>query len=224
MSQSTPPSYLRAAEYIAIETAMMQSERGRGFLRDYLRRNRSAETETLLEAIAKLQRSLDDETGLRRLEDVRQDLTDVQRLIARTRREITAPESGLHCMAAEARQASGVIANAVAAISREIATLRERGAEKVLCADIERQADLIAGACVVIDLQRVRSEKLAAAFAQIEAEVMAILDLWDVDTRLPENFEKVPPKATLDTAMKNGLVEELTFAMLTDAQKAALFN
>lgn len=45
-------------DYEAIEAAVMESPRGRWFLSEFARRNRAADTNMLLEAIAKLERSV----------------------------------------------------------------------------------------------------------------------------------------------------------------------
>jgi hypothetical protein len=231
MSQSTPPSYSRAQAYAAIEAEMMQSEKGRGFLRDYLRRNRSAETEALLDAIAKLQQSLSDETGERRLETLREELTDVQRNMARSRRALAEivpayasgakpaiPHTGQSV--ADAREPSALITEASLAIAMASGMLRATGAQERLCGQIERQIDSIRDACEVIRANRDRQKLLEAAFQDVEAEIMAILDVWDFDAA-PKAEEQHPP--AIDKAL-NGLAEELSLAMLTDAQKAALFH
>jgi AraC-like DNA-binding protein len=50
-------------EYDAIEKAVMESARGRWFLREYARRNRAADTLTLLEAIGRLHAALAGQSG-----------------------------------------------------------------------------------------------------------------------------------------------------------------
>jgi hypothetical protein len=171
MSQSTPPFALMPADYIAIEKAILQSSKGRGFLADYLLRNRTAETEVLLAAIAKLHRALDGMEGARQLARLKTDLVELQRNMARARRELAAmllPEDDA--------KAAGV-----------------------------------------------RADKLDAAFSHVESEIMARLDMWDYEAE-PAEKEVTPLPPALETALRKGLIEELTFAMLSDAQKAALFN
>src|SRR5436305_14863162 len=50
-------------EYDAIEKAVMESARGRWFLNEYARRNRAADTLTLLEAIGRLHGVLAGQSG-----------------------------------------------------------------------------------------------------------------------------------------------------------------
>jgi hypothetical protein len=170
MSQSSTTFALTPADYIAIERAILQSAKGRGFLSDYLLRNRNAETELLLEAIARLHRALEGTEGARQLTRMKSDLVDLQRNMARTRREL----------AAMMGEDDGV------------------PAEK-------------------------RASKLEAALSHIHSEIMAMLDMWDLEAE-PEETNEAPLPPALERAMRKGLIEELTFAMLSDSQKAALFN
>jgi hypothetical protein len=53
-----PPAGLNAADYDAIEAAVMETARGRWFLIEYDRRRRAAETAQLLEAVTRLERAV----------------------------------------------------------------------------------------------------------------------------------------------------------------------
>jgi hypothetical protein len=57
---SLPPQ-LREEDYETIEAAVMETARGRWFLAEYARRNRAADTCTVLDAVGKLEKTL---TGL----------------------------------------------------------------------------------------------------------------------------------------------------------------
>lgn len=167
MSQSATTSYLQFKDYAAIEAAMMQSEKGRSFLRDYLNRNRAAETEMLLASIAKLQRALNDKTTARRLEALRFDIAHLHAYIARTRRQL-------------ARETPG--------------------------------------------MQQAKTETLTGALAQVEAELMAILDLWNFEPEEPVATPAKPISLDMARALRKGLANELSAALLTDPQKDALFT
>jgi hypothetical protein len=53
-----PPAGLTAADYDAIEAAVMETARGRWFLLEYDRRRRAAETTQLLDAVTRLERAV----------------------------------------------------------------------------------------------------------------------------------------------------------------------
>ncbi|MBC8012567.1 MAG: hypothetical protein H7X74_00520, partial [Methyloceanibacter sp.] len=54
----TSPSHPSPEAYAALESLLRASPRGRWFLAEYARRNRTAETEMLLEAIARIERAV----------------------------------------------------------------------------------------------------------------------------------------------------------------------
>ena len=58
MTLTTPPAGIVPEDYERIEAAVMETERGRWFLLEFARRQRAAETRELLEAIARLERSV----------------------------------------------------------------------------------------------------------------------------------------------------------------------
>lgn len=70
------------ADYEAIEAAVMETARGRWFLREYARRNRNADTRMLLDAIGRLENAVSRE---RRALDVEQLRRKVQAMADATR-------------------------------------------------------------------------------------------------------------------------------------------
>lgn len=78
---------LSPGDYEAIEAAVMETSRGRWFLREYARRNRNADTKAVLSAIAGLERKLTNDETARTMEQIRSSLLDMEGAIAQTRRE-----------------------------------------------------------------------------------------------------------------------------------------
>lgn len=68
MTLTTPPAGLVPEDYERIEAAVMETARGRWFLMEFARRQHAAETAQLLEAIARLERSLADAASARQME------------------------------------------------------------------------------------------------------------------------------------------------------------
>ncbi|MFY9629445.1 MAG: hypothetical protein WAK03_15005 [Methylocystis sp.] len=58
MTLTTPPEGIVPEDYERIEAAVMETARGRWFLLEFARRQRAAETQQLLEAIARLERNV----------------------------------------------------------------------------------------------------------------------------------------------------------------------
>ena len=64
MADTPPPGDLVEDDFERIEDAVMETARGRWFLREYARRMRAAETSGLLDAIARIERVLTGEAAL----------------------------------------------------------------------------------------------------------------------------------------------------------------
>ena len=71
-------------DYEAIEGAVLESPRGRWFLGEFARRNRAADTLTLLEAIRKLERGVAENPAHQLSADLAAELQDVSRTVAST--------------------------------------------------------------------------------------------------------------------------------------------
>ncbi|GAC1338989.1 MAG: hypothetical protein NVSMB26_26670 [Beijerinckiaceae bacterium] len=117
-----PPAGLNAADYDAIEAAVMETARGRWFLSEFDRRRRAAETRHLIEAVERLEKAV-----------------GTDRALAFERHDkplaIASPLRGSDT-AAEAP--------AIAERLQDIAWhLRERGFDEAICVDIEEQARLV---------------------------------------------------------------------------------
>ena len=78
------------SRYEVIEATLMRSQEGRAFLAEYARRNRAADTEMLLEAIARLEHIIRRPQNDRDNEGVWGELVEMSEAIARMRREIAA--------------------------------------------------------------------------------------------------------------------------------------
>src|SRR3712207_6301035 len=84
------------AEYEAIEAAVMETARGRWFLSEFARRNRTADTNMLLDAIGRLEQAVTGERAVQNMDRVRFDLMEMAKAIARTKAEIAAIHSPDH--------------------------------------------------------------------------------------------------------------------------------
>src|SRR5262245_58968853 len=87
MPKNLAPPLLSAADYEAIEAAVMETARGRWFLVEYARRNRHADTEMLLGALARLENVVRHETVLPSPDGARNGLLEMAKAIARTKAE-----------------------------------------------------------------------------------------------------------------------------------------
>jgi chemotaxis protein CheZ len=84
------PAPFTDADYEMIAAAVLETERGRWFLAEHARRNRQADTKLVLEAIAKLERTLAHRPESPDPDRMRVDLVEMLNAITRTKAEIAA--------------------------------------------------------------------------------------------------------------------------------------
>ncbi|MGH1589754.1 hypothetical protein ACRBEV_17125 [Methylobacterium phyllosphaerae] len=200
MFGSVIPSANASAEYEAIEATIGASERGRWFLAEYARRNRGAETEVLLGAIARLERSVTADRGQEAFGHLRGNLLDMADAISRTKGEIAAISAAnseetrliqaslaLDAIVRETEQATSDILGAAEAIQEAAWTLRERGADAPACDALDRHATAIYTACSFQDLTAQRTARIVYTLRYLEDRVSAMIAIWG------EEAVRVPP-------------------------------
>src|SRR5258708_17333523 len=85
---STPPLPAAQSDYYCIYAALMDTARGRWFLQEYARRNRSADTKLLLAAIERIEAVVCAERSKQARQGFRSDLLEMSKAITRTRAEV----------------------------------------------------------------------------------------------------------------------------------------
>lgn len=196
MSKPTLPSPLRQEDYLAIEAAVMETARGRWFLSEYARRNRNADTDTLLGAIDKLEKTLVKERapGMA-VERLKMDLSDIAQSIEKTKEEIAQikheddvgterfvrASSELDAIVTQTENATGEILGAAEKIQEYAWTLREQGADEGHCDSLDEQATNIYMACSFQDLTGQRIQKIVDAMRYVEKRVNAMIEIWGLE-------------------------------------------
>ena len=79
------------SDYDAIEAAVMETARGRWFLREYAKRNRSADTALVIEAVDELKETILKERTAQAMGHIRADLQDMASAIQRTMKDFYTP-------------------------------------------------------------------------------------------------------------------------------------
>jgi hypothetical protein len=88
MTDDETPVTLSDAEYDAIEEAVMETARGRWFLREFAKRNRNADTEAVLAALSKLEQAMQSQEADGTLAAIRSNLRDMADAILRAKAEL----------------------------------------------------------------------------------------------------------------------------------------
>jgi chemotaxis protein CheZ len=190
MTAPQPPA-LSDADFDAILSAVMETNRGRWFLAEYARRNRYADTETLLGAIHRLENAMRREKAEAPPSGrVRDGLADMAEAIARTKQEIAAlrPDSKtgaiedtteeLDAIVSATEKATSDILAAAEQIQETAWILREHGAATEACDRLDQFATDIYTACSFQDLTGQRIRKVINVLRYLEARVIAMIQSW----------------------------------------------
>ncbi len=216
-------SPLNEADYEAIEAAVMETERGRWFLAKYAALNRNSDTNVLLDAIGKLERSMQENRTVAAssdVEQVRYDLVEMAAAIAQTKREIASlrpdeEENGGINVATEELDA---IVNATENATQEILqaaeniqeitwTMREAGVEEEHCEKIDNLITAVYTACSFQDITGQRTSKVVAVLRYLEERLDAMRHVWggeDVEAPAPTSTDTRPDAHLLNGPQLEG--------------------
>ncbi|HWK88037.1 MAG TPA: hypothetical protein VNQ34_11100 [Xanthobacteraceae bacterium] len=212
MSQPDKP-VLSEADFEAIAAAVNETERGRWFLAEYARRNRHADTERVLEAVARLERSLASRSDAAPAETIRSTIADMAEAIARTKAEIAAirpSEDNFGTISNATIELDAIVSTTELATSeilasaervQEIAwTLREQGLEPSFCDQLDGLMTQTYQACSFQDLTGQRIKKIVNVLHFLEERIEAMNLIWGgKDTR---GLKAEPP--TMEASLLNG--------------------
>jgi hypothetical protein len=185
-------------DYETIESAVMETERGRWFLKEFARRNRTADTQMLLEAIGRLEQAVAGERVAQDVERLRSNLREMATAITRTKTEIAsihaverehtrlfAASEALDAITRTTERATSDILAAAEHIQESAWTLREEGADPALCDDLDRRATEIYTACSFQDITSQRIAKIVQTLRYLEGRINAMIAIWDGGDALP---------------------------------------
>ncbi|MBL4784892.1 MAG: protein phosphatase CheZ [Cohaesibacteraceae bacterium] len=212
---TSEPSPLQQADYDAIQNAVMETARGRWFLTEYARRNRSADTDSVLGSIAKLEKIMVRErsTGAS-INRIRYDLADMAAAIKKTKEEIHEIQadsdkdlgrfeqatSELDAIVTQTESATSDILEAAEKIQEIAWTFREQKIEEAKCDELDIAATNIYMACSFQDLTGQRISKIVHALHYIEKRVDRMVDIWDLEAETEEpEIEVSANEVELDT-------------------------
>jgi chemotaxis regulatin CheY-phosphate phosphatase CheZ len=180
---------LSDADYEAIESAVMETGRGRWFLAEFSRRNRTADTGMLLDAIARLEHSVGGDRNALAAERVRQDLMEMAKIIAQLKIELASDDPEINSFEQATEALDAVVRTTESATSnileaaeqiQEIAwTLREQGASDEACDTLNQRAADIYTACSFQDLTAQRTKKVVLTMRSIEGRINGLMDAWN---------------------------------------------
>lgn len=204
MTGTQPVSALTDEDYESIAAAVAETARGRWFLAEFARRNRTADTSMLLAAIHRLETRLGGEKPMQQIERVRADLVEMAGTIAQLKHEIAADGNGsrleqateaLDAVARTTEAATSSILEAAEQIQEMAWTLREAGADAPLCDLLDRRAGDIYTACTFQDLTAQRTRKVVQTLRFLEGRINALVDAWENEGPAPLQGMPAPDRA-----------------------------
>ncbi len=217
------------ADYEAIELAVMETDRGRWFLNQYAKRNRHADTQVLLTALSRIERSVTVHREPMQIDQFRLNVLEMSKAIARTHAEIAAikPDdttggrfvvaSGeLDSIVSATERATSDILAAAERVQEAAWTLREAEADVALCDMLDERATEIYTACSFQDLTAQRIRKVIEALGFLEKRVNAMADIWQFGDETSEGGQAertVSTRAAFDPSMSQADVD---FALVED--------
>ena len=195
MAGKTPTNMTPEGDFAAIETAVMETARGRWFLAEFARRNRSADTDKVLEAIARLESDAGPTTVPA---DLALRIDELQRFVA-TMRTGAANGSVDDRRPAHARPVQAA-ENAIAAIRRTTDKIREVAFELRETARLGIYAEALDLYChdltSAVGFQETSTRQLtdlASMLGAVETRVAALIEMTRTDAA--QQPAKIAPEA-----------------------------
>ncbi len=173
---STIPSGLPAdGDYDALCEALMASARGRWFLEEYAKRNRNADTGTVLDAIARVEAVVRSEQENRATQGMRIELLEMARTIAQTRADVAEGKPDPQTAAETASDPATDIFAAAGRLQDVAWTMRERGLDMVMCDQIADLSTAILSASSLRNPDDNRAQMLGEVLRSLEGRIGAML-------------------------------------------------
>lgn len=207
MSSITIQPPIDPLDYQQIEAAVKETSRGRWFLEEFARRNRQADTLTVLGAIETLQRSLASRPIAVPIDRLQGEIIEMARAIARTEREMRAmrqanghggPQFGsasdeLDAVVQTTEQATSSILSAAEKVQEKAWTMREQNNETADCDLLDACATEIYTACGFQDLTAQRIRKVTETLRFLDQRIKSMLEASGLGHEIASEIEDDGP-------------------------------
>ncbi|WP_346912400.1 protein phosphatase CheZ [uncultured Roseibium sp.] len=212
----TEPDSIGEIEYRTLEQTLMESDRGRRFLAEFVKRNQTPETQEILAAIHRLEKTMTRQRKVPDLDRIRLDIAEMHDAIERTKLEIAnIKQEGDHtnrfidasheldAIVTQTEGATQSILEAAEQIQEKAWTLREQGAEDAVCDDIDAKATEIFMACSFQDLTGQRTTKVVQVLRYLESRINLMISIWGIEDHEAEE-DAGPVDTRPDAHLLNG--------------------
>ncbi|MBT3534388.1 MAG: hypothetical protein HN478_10950 [Rhodospirillaceae bacterium] len=207
-------------DYDALEEAVMQTARGRTFLREHARRNRAVASDLVMRALDDCRTYFQRHEMKQPTDILAAELQDMSDAIKHTRRDIAAikPKDGannrimaatedLDAIVTATERATNDILAAAERIQDACETMREGGSNDELLDTLEEDITNIFLACSFQDITGQRTTKVVNALHYLEQRVGAMIEIWGSES------------------LRNGAEDDFSSVMLNEEHpEAGLLN
>ncbi|MBO6755907.1 MAG: protein phosphatase CheZ [Roseibium sp.] len=193
-AQQDETDLIGEAEYQTLEQTLMESDRGRRFLKEFVKRHKTPESREILDAIQRLEKVVTRQRKVPDLDKIRLDIAEMHDAIERTKLEIANIKAEdqasnrfvdasheLDAIVTQTEGATQVILEAAEKIQEQAWTLREAGADDATCNDIDEKATEIFMACSFQDLTGQRTNKVVQVLRYLESRINLMINIWGID-------------------------------------------
>lgn len=208
---------LGEAEYQTLEQTLMESERGRKFLGEYLLRHKTPETREILEAIQRLEKGMKRGDGKApSMDAIRLDIAEMHDAIERTKKEIANIKTEndepnrfvdasheLDAIVTQTEGATQTILESAEKIQEVAWNMREAGASDESCDEIDAMATEIFMACSFQDLTGQRTTKVVHVLRYLESRINTMINIWGLGDVEQEEMD-APVDVRPDAHLLNG--------------------
>jgi hypothetical protein len=224
MSRSVPPSRSPDDDYQAIEAAVMETARGRWFLSEYAKRNRAADTASILEALTKLEElaePLEDAPDPGQLRGIIEMLADARTAPWQGNRDGTGQPG--HQRPQQAAESAVSAVRRTADKIREVAfELRETAQLEIYANALDLYCADLTSAALLEETAIRRLSELAVLAATIESQLSKLLGEPDpIKESKPRTMPKPAPASTASESKKTTTAPEPAASDQTKVETSA---
>ncbi len=210
------PEAIGELEYKTLEQTLLESDRGRRFLNEFVKRHKTPETKEILSAIQRLEANMTRQKKVPNLDQIRLDIAEMHDAIERTKLEIanikqeddqsnrfTDASHELDQIVNQTEGATQTILEAAEQIQEQAWTLRENGAADEVCDTIDAKATEIFMACSFQDLTGQRTTKVVQVLRYLESRINLMIGIWGIE-EMEADDTAGPVDARPDAHLLNG--------------------
>lgn len=184
MADHSTDQTLTKREYDEIEATIAATERGRLFLHEHAQRNRTAETDVILDALSRLEPQDTNEAAGDRFQaaliEIRDAFAQAKSDLDTLRTGVIGEDGNAVSIADATKSATAGILSAALAVQELAWTMREEGVDEAVCETLDRHATEIFTCCSSHDLVSDHTQRATELLQFVDARLIDVLGPYTV--------------------------------------------